>query len=153
MGRRWRPSARRILAVLADGRPKSQREIVKATGMSEGAVWAGLRRCWQKGLVFRSRTPLREKQRAFKGRAGVRVNLRSYNKNKGSALQLTHTYLHPLEVSSDIFFADRDKPEDCAPRLNGLNNLAGIVPAQHESASVGIPFHGPASTHRPFQLE
>jgi len=78
LGRRWRPSARRILTVLADGRPKAQREIVKAAGMSEGAVWAGLRRCWQKGLVLRSRTPLREKQRVFKGRAGVRVNLRSY---------------------------------------------------------------------------
>jgi hypothetical protein len=78
LGGRWHPSERRILAVLADGRPRSHREVVKASGLTGRAVWAALRRCWQKGLVVRSKTPLRETHRAFKGRGGVRVNLRSY---------------------------------------------------------------------------
>ena len=78
LGGRWHPSERRILAVLADGRQRSHKEIVKASGLSGRAVWAALRRCWQKGLIVRSKAPLRERYRAFKGRAGVRVNLRSY---------------------------------------------------------------------------
>jgi DNA-binding Lrp family transcriptional regulator len=76
--RRWRPSERKILSVLADGAPKSHNQIVKATGLTGRAVWACLRRCWRNGLILRSKEPLRESHRAFKGRAGVRVNLRSY---------------------------------------------------------------------------
>lgn len=78
LGGGWCPSERRILAVLADGRPRSHSNIVKATGLGGAAVWGCLRRCWRKGLILRSRKPLRETHRAFKGRAGIRVNLRSY---------------------------------------------------------------------------
>lgn len=98
MGRRWRPSERRILAVLADGRPKSHSEIVEATGLSEGSVWACLRRCWGRGLVLRSKRPLRETHRAFKGRAGVRVNLRSYY------LYLLNTTKAPAAKVGDVEF-------------------------------------------------
>lgn len=75
----WHPSEARILSALGDGKPKSHRELVEATGLSENAVWSALRRCWRKGLILRSEEPLREPYRAFKGRAGVRTNLRSYH--------------------------------------------------------------------------
>jgi DNA-binding Lrp family transcriptional regulator len=75
----WHPSIDRVLAVLSGGKPKSHREIVEATGLSDDAVWSALKRCWRKGVILRSEKPLREPYRAFKGRAGVRRNLRSYH--------------------------------------------------------------------------
>jgi len=75
----WHPSMDRVLAVLGDGKPKSHREIIEATGLSDDAVWSALKRCWRKGLILRSERPLREPYRALKGRAGVRRNLRSYH--------------------------------------------------------------------------
>jgi hypothetical protein len=68
-----------ILGLLADGRPKSHRDIVGAVGWSESAVWQALRRAWEKQLILRTRKPLHEAERLFKGRAGVRRNLRSYH--------------------------------------------------------------------------
>jgi len=41
----WHPSIDRVLAVLSDGKPKSYREIVEATGLSNNAVWSALKRC------------------------------------------------------------------------------------------------------------
>ena len=78
MAEEWHPSIDRVLTVLSDGKPKSHREIVEATSLSDNAVWSALKRCWHKGLILRSEKPLREPHRAFKGRAGVRRNLRSY---------------------------------------------------------------------------
>lgn len=75
----WRPTMRKILETLSDGKPKSSAEIVMLTGLKTNAVWTALRRYWHKNLVLRSRTPLREPLRIFKGRAGVCRNLRSYH--------------------------------------------------------------------------
>jgi len=75
----WHPSIDRVLAVLSDGKPKSHREIVEATGLNNNAVWSALKRCWRKGLIFRSEKPLYEPYKTFKGRAGIRRNLRSYH--------------------------------------------------------------------------
>lgn len=79
MAGEWHPSIDRVLAVLSDGKPKSYREIVEATGLSDNAVWSALKRCWRKGLIFRSEKPLYEPYKTFKGRAGIRRNLRSYH--------------------------------------------------------------------------
>jgi len=71
---------RKILAVLSNGKPYSHREIVKATGLSDEAVWGCLRRCWHKRLILRSDKPLHEFNRKLKGRAGIRTNMRSYHR-------------------------------------------------------------------------
>ena len=68
----------RILAILSDGRPRSCREIVEETGLSQASVLSALRRCWEKGLVLRSQRPLRRPYKRMRGRAGISVNLRSY---------------------------------------------------------------------------
>ncbi|MGC8849250.1 MAG: hypothetical protein ACP5QI_02115 [Candidatus Bathyarchaeia archaeon] len=81
-----------MLRALGDCRPKCHRDLVEATGLSGNAVWSALKRCWRKGLILRSERPFREPYRAFKGRAGVRTNLRSYHlyvkaqKGKGTLL-------------------------------------------------------------------
>ena len=74
----WHPTMGRVLGVLSDGKPKSSAEIAKLTGLDSNVVWAALRRYWHKNLVLRSRAPLRESLRLFKGRAGIRRNLRSF---------------------------------------------------------------------------
>lgn len=74
----WHPTRNRILEALADGKPKSSAEIIKLTGLDSDAAWAALRRCWKKNLILRSKTIFREPLRSFKGRAGIRRNLRSY---------------------------------------------------------------------------
>ncbi|MGB9693583.1 MAG: hypothetical protein ACPLYF_01930, partial [Fervidobacterium sp.] len=54
-------------------------EIVMLTGLKPNVVWAALRRYWHKNLILRSRTPLRERLRIFRGRGGISRNLRSYH--------------------------------------------------------------------------
>lgn len=68
-----------VLGLLADGKPKSHRDIVRATGWSESAVWQALRRAWEKQLILRTKKPLYEPEKLFKGRAGIRRNLRAYH--------------------------------------------------------------------------
>jgi hypothetical protein len=68
----------RILRSLSDGKPHSHRDIVKLTGLKDGQISACLRRCWHKGSILRSEHPIRKTNRVLKGRAGVRINLRSY---------------------------------------------------------------------------
>jgi hypothetical protein len=47
--------------------------------LTDDAIWCALKQCWRKGVILRSERPLREPYRAFKGRVGVRRNLRSYH--------------------------------------------------------------------------
>lgn len=68
-----------ILAQLFDQEPKSQREIVKATGLSEKAVYNALFRCWKRGLILRTKKPVYEFERIFKGRGGLTQNTRPYH--------------------------------------------------------------------------
>ena len=68
-----------ILAVLADGRPKSSREVVEATGLKEGQVYNCLFRCWKWGLVLRTERPIYRRERVFKGRGGVSTHTRPYH--------------------------------------------------------------------------
>jgi len=67
------------LAVLADGQPKSSREVVEATGLKEGQVYNCLFRCWRRGLVLRTEKPIYRRERVFRGRAGLSEHTRPYH--------------------------------------------------------------------------
>ncbi len=68
-----------ILGLLADGKPKSHRDVLEKTGLTESGVWQALRRAWENDLILRTKKPLYEPERLFKGRAGIRRNLRAYH--------------------------------------------------------------------------
>ena len=72
-------SRKLILAALGDHKPKSLRQIVKATGLSKSATYNSLFICWEKGFVLRTKEPLYESERIFKGRGGVSATTRSYH--------------------------------------------------------------------------
>jgi hypothetical protein len=73
------PTREAILAVLADGKPKSHRDIVRETGLSQAAVWSALLRLWRRGTVLRTREPICESEKVFRGRAGLVWILRPYH--------------------------------------------------------------------------
>jgi len=79
VGLKRRPSRKLVLAVLADGKPRSSREVQKAAGLSASAANNALILCWKRGLVLRTKRPLFERERIFKGRAGVRQTTRPYH--------------------------------------------------------------------------
>jgi len=68
----------KIAAVLGEGKPKTHRQIVKATSLSGSAVWSALNYYWKKGLILRTKEPIREYREYFKGRVGIKGNVRSY---------------------------------------------------------------------------
>ena len=70
---------RKIVAVLSDGGPRTRRQIVEETGLTDKAVGSALYRLWKRRVVLRTEKPLREADRVFKGRGGVSPHLRSYN--------------------------------------------------------------------------
>jgi hypothetical protein len=69
-----------ILAALAGGRPKTHRELVQATGLSDAAIWNAVARAWHLGLVMRTEKPAYEAVKLFKGRDGVRKTTRAFHK-------------------------------------------------------------------------
>lgn len=73
------PTQNRLLAVLSDGRPRSSRELGQETKLSSKVVESALWRLWKSGFALRTEVPLRKRNRVFKGRGGVRSNLRSYH--------------------------------------------------------------------------
>lgn len=76
-----RPSRTReiILSNLKDGKPKSHRDIKKVTKLSNAAVVNGLLRCWTSGFVLRTKEPIYEAEKVFKGRGGQSANTRAYH--------------------------------------------------------------------------
>ncbi len=68
-----------ILAALSDGRSKSHRDIVKKTGLTPSAVWNTLLRFWKEGAVLRTKEPICESEKVFRGRAGFVRILRPYH--------------------------------------------------------------------------
>jgi hypothetical protein len=68
-----------VLAALGDHKPKSQRQIVKMTGLSEGSAYNALYICWKRGLVLRTKDPIYKYERRFKGRAGISQTTRPYH--------------------------------------------------------------------------
>jgi hypothetical protein len=97
-----------VLAALVDNKPKSQREIVKATGLSGKAVYSAIFLCWKKGLVLRTKEPLYESERIFKGRGGISQNTRPYHlyllkpKGKDSVCLEGHEFVKYDEAYLDV---------------------------------------------------
>ncbi len=73
------PTQQRILSILADGKPLSHRDIVRGTGLSEAETWQALRRTWEAERILRTRNPIREAEKVFKGRGGLTRNQRSFH--------------------------------------------------------------------------
>lgn len=73
-----RPVQERILAAFDDGKPKSHREIVRATGLTNSSVSRALHDYWKAGILLRTKKPIFEASSSFKGRAGIRKNTRSF---------------------------------------------------------------------------
>lgn len=68
-----------VLTALADGKPKSAKEIVSATSIDEKTMSHLLSNLWRKRLILRTDKPLFEYSKQFKGRAGFRSNTRMYH--------------------------------------------------------------------------
>ena len=57
-----------IIGSLADGKAKSHKEVARQTGFTDPAVWSALMRLWKKGAILRTKEPIYEHERVFKGR-------------------------------------------------------------------------------------
>ena len=68
-----------ILAALADHKPKSLRQIVEVTGLTNSAANNSLHLCWKAGLILRTKEPIYEYERRFRGRAGISQTTRPYH--------------------------------------------------------------------------
>lgn len=68
-----------VLTALADGKPKSARDIINATGIDEKTVSHLLSNLWRKHLILRTDKPSFEYSKQFKGRAGFKSNTRMYH--------------------------------------------------------------------------
>jgi len=68
-----------VLTALADGRPKSARDVVTTTGIDEKTAFHLLSNLWRKHLILRTDKPLFEYNKQFKGRAGFRSNTRMFH--------------------------------------------------------------------------
>jgi len=73
------PSQRKVIAVLSDGKPRSHVTVVKESGLGYRVVEAVLKRLWELGFILRTEKPIREHQEIFRGKAGLKRNLRSYH--------------------------------------------------------------------------
>jgi len=111
----------KILEALSNGQPKSSAQIVELTGLKPNSVWAALRRYWHKNLVLRSKVPLKESLRTFRGRAGIRRNLRSYHLY---LLKPQHT--DSLVLKGIEFISYNCKMRGCCPN-NGVDSKASLI--------------------------
>nr|AFK24944.1 hypothetical protein Josef01_19c08_01 [uncultured archaeon] len=68
-----------VLTALADGKPRSARDVVTTTGIDEKTIFHLLSNLWRKCLILRTDKPLFEYNRQFKGRAGFRSNTRMFH--------------------------------------------------------------------------
>jgi hypothetical protein len=70
---------KQVLDALDDHQPKSLRDIVKATSLSSSSAYNSLFLCWKKGLVLRTKKPIYQFERIFKGRGGISQTTRPYH--------------------------------------------------------------------------
>ncbi|MEP0823849.1 MAG: hypothetical protein HRF40_00025, partial [Nitrososphaera sp.] len=68
-----------VLTALADGKPKSARDIINATGIDEKTISHLLSNLWRKRLILRTDKPLFEYSKQFKGRVGFKSNTRMFH--------------------------------------------------------------------------
>ena len=93
-----------VLKALSDGEPKPMREVMAITGLKEKAVDSALRRCWKEGLLLRTEKPIFKHAKTFKGRNGVKLNMR-------------HFYLYMLRLEDGDELCARAAP-CCAARAH-----------------------------------
>jgi hypothetical protein len=74
----WHPTLNKLMIAFSDGKPKTHRDVVKSTGLSDFAAHTALYNYWKKGLLLRTREPISEELKTFKGRAGVGRTTRTY---------------------------------------------------------------------------
>lgn len=67
-----------VLETLSDGEPRPMREVMAITGLKEKAIDSALRRCWKEGLLLRTEKPIFKHAKTFKGRNGVKLNMRHF---------------------------------------------------------------------------
>ncbi|MEO9296225.1 MAG: hypothetical protein ABI347_11590 [Nitrososphaera sp.] len=72
-------SVKAVLTALADGKPKSARDIINATGIDEKTISHLISNLWRKYFILRTDKPLFEYSKQFKGRAGFKSNTRMYH--------------------------------------------------------------------------
>jgi len=80
----------RIQALLADGNPRSSREIALELGWGLGATSQALRRAWESGVVLRTADPIYAAEKQPSDKLDAASNLRSYHlycisKDRGEA--------------------------------------------------------------------
>ncbi|MFQ6135537.1 MAG: hypothetical protein ACE5KU_06985, partial [Nitrososphaerales archaeon] len=98
----------------------SSREICSALGLSIAQVSSGLRRCWESGIVLRTKGPLYEGERVFKGRGGVSRHTRPY-----------HLFVMKRDGSDSLVIAGREfvsySREFLDPRGGGGESKASLI--------------------------
>lgn len=77
----------KIQALLADGTPRSSRDIAHELGWGLGATSQALRRAWEAGVVLRTADPIYVTEKQRSDSAGTATNLRSYHLYCASAGQ------------------------------------------------------------------
>ena len=114
------PTQARILSVLLNGGPRSQRDVVRETGLSEPEVWQGLRRAWEAGRLLRTRKPIQESEKIFKGRGGLTRNRRIY-----------HLYVLKPRKRQQLLIGDLEfvsfHPDHLDPRGGGTKSKAKTI--------------------------
>jgi hypothetical protein len=78
MGRPY-GSRDKLLELMSDGTARSSRQVAEQLHFTDRAAESVCYRCWKAGLLLRTATPIRERNREFAGRAGSRYNTRSYH--------------------------------------------------------------------------
>jgi hypothetical protein len=69
----------KIQALLADGKPRSSRDVALKLRRETGSTSQALRRAWESGAVLRTTSPIYETERRRHGRAGTSTNIRAYH--------------------------------------------------------------------------
>jgi hypothetical protein len=100
----WHPTQDKILLSLSEGLPMTSNQIVKATGLTKHSVWSTLKRRWENGLILRSKDPIYESKKKFRGRKGYRTNTRGYYKyiiNSSNKERLTYDGTYYVNYSDE----------------------------------------------------
>lgn len=72
------PTEQKIIKVISCDIPKTRRQIVQETRLDQKKVDNALLRLRKNGKILRSKEPIRQRERIFKGRGGISSNLRNY---------------------------------------------------------------------------
>jgi hypothetical protein len=68
-----------VLGILSDGKPRASREMIEITKMSKKTIENVLRRLWEKEALLRTDKAIHQFSRNFKGRSGMRQNMRNFH--------------------------------------------------------------------------